>query len=233
MTGHRRLVGICTFHLNSSPFAFRRPVEGLSRWLRSRRGSVAMLDLRNRNQDVWPEALRPVGDGGFETEGFEAWSDRNRALIDHFHPQIAEQWLYRHCSSTRYRFLDIRQMSWREEIWTTADFMNSVHLEFGGPAIPDHDYEVFQKGGGWGPLPTARGWVNGSWDVPVVVLSPGRAFRISMPQLPRRDECRDDAPTPQRPSLNNLPRMRRGLACRRQGGRRLASIHEVGRPTLR
>jgi hypothetical protein len=143
-----------------------------------------MLDLRNRNQDAWPEALRPLGDGGFETEGFEAWSDRNRALIDHLHPQIAEQWPYRHYSSTRYRFLDLREMKWREEVWTTADFMASVHLEFGGPAVPDHDYEVFQKGGGWGPLPTARGWLNGSWDVPVVILETPYGVRSYDGDLP-------------------------------------------------
>lgn len=143
-----------------------------------------MLELRHRNADAWPAELRPKGDGGFDPEGFEAWWERNSGQLGNLHPQIAEQWLHRHYSSTRYRFLDLRQLTWREERWTTAEFMASVHLEFGGPADPDHDYEAFQKGGGWGPLLTAQGWREGSWDVPVMILETPRGVRSYDGDLP-------------------------------------------------
>ena len=44
------------------------------------------------------------------------------------------------------RFLDLRQLTWREERWTTAEFMASAHLEFGGPADPDHRISMTVSG---------------------------------------------------------------------------------------
>ncbi len=40
-----------------------------------------------------------------------------------------------------------------------------------GPKHAEHDYRVFSQGNGAGPLATARRWRDGTWDVPIVVLS--------------------------------------------------------------
>lgn len=144
-----------------------------------------MLELRNRNEEAWPEELRPIGDGDIEMEAFAPWWERHRPRLVHLHPLIAEQWIYRHFRGTRFRFLPLDDLVWRQEEWTTDAFLGAVHLEFGEPDEPWRDYEIFQRGGWNGtPLLTAQGWRNGSWDVPPVVLETPDGVRSYDDPLP-------------------------------------------------
>jgi hypothetical protein len=61
-----------------------------------------MIDLRGHQKLEWPNELRPRGEGTWEKETFDLWWDRNKTLIAHIHPVVAEQWIYRHWSNSPY-----------------------------------------------------------------------------------------------------------------------------------
>ncbi len=133
-----------------------------------------MLELRNRNELLWPERLRPRQDDQDNKEPLADWRARHEEELSHLHPFVVEQWIYRHFRETRFGFIDLAPLVWREETWSTADYLERVHLEFGGPLDPDWDYEQFQRGGGFGPVDTARLWADGTWNIPPVALeTPG------------------------------------------------------------
>ena len=59
-----------------------------------------MIDLRGHQKLEWPNELRPRGEGTWEKETFDLWWDRNKTLIAHIHPVVAEQWIYRQVEFT-------------------------------------------------------------------------------------------------------------------------------------
>ena len=130
-----------------------------------------MLDLVNDRTDTWPETLRPIGEGDHEKEPFSEWWDRNRSELTNLHPQIVEQWVYRHWTFAKFKFLQLRRITWSVRRLSTTEFLNDVHLEFGGPAEADHDYRVFMGEMSVRKLSTAINWRNGTWTISPVVLS--------------------------------------------------------------
>ena len=130
-----------------------------------------MLDLANSQVEKWPDTLRPIGEGDFEKEAFDEWWARNGSEFVNLHPQIVEQWVYRHWTYAHFKFLELRRLTWSEKQMSTVDFLNNVHLEYGGPADPDHDFRVFSSAFTGKKTATAENWEDGSWTIPPVVLS--------------------------------------------------------------
>ncbi len=130
-----------------------------------------MLDLVNDRRENWPDTWRPSGEGGFEKEPFDEWWARNGAEFTNLHPQIVEQWIYRHWTFAHFKFLELQHISWSKQQLSTIDFLNNVHLEFGGPPDAEHDYHVFTRTLGGRKTATAENWQDGTWTIPPVVLS--------------------------------------------------------------
>ncbi len=130
-----------------------------------------MLNIANRREDRWDPVLRRIDDGGHHPESFVAWWERIGSRLSNLDRQIAEQWVYRHWTSTPYRFLTLEDLSWRQETWTSEEVVERVHVESDVEMNPAHDLEVFQGKNRLGPLETARSWRDGSWNIPIVVLS--------------------------------------------------------------
>lgn len=130
-----------------------------------------MLNLKHRYEMRWNPALEPVGHGDFSAEEFKPWWARNRRLLENLHPQVAEQWVFRHWRWSPYRFLSLEDLRWRKETWPTERVLSEVYLEFGKPVDP-RDYAMFRgEAGTLGSTSTFRNWTDGSWSPPVVVLS--------------------------------------------------------------
>jgi hypothetical protein len=115
--------------------------------------------------------LRPIGDGGFDKESFDEWWARNGPGFANLHPQIVEQWVYRHWTYAHFQFLELHRLTWSVKQMSTVEFLRDVHLEFGGPADPDHDFHVFSGAFGTRKTATAENWQHGTWTIPPVALS--------------------------------------------------------------
>jgi hypothetical protein len=132
-----------------------------------------MIDVKQTQPDAWDPALKPIGYGDRWPEDFQTWWQRHRERLANLNTQIAEQWVYRHWSYSPFKFLPLERLTWRKEQWTTQEVLGRVHMEYGGPMIPDFDYDVMQESSG-GPKSTAHNWQNGTWDMPLLVLeTPG------------------------------------------------------------
>ena len=99
-----------------------------------------MLSLESLNDAPGWDAFRPVGEDTFQQETFEDWWRRMEPTLGHLHPEICEQWIYRHWRGTRHRWLNPLELAWRLEMFETDAFLSSVHLHWGGPTDADHDY---------------------------------------------------------------------------------------------
>ena len=129
-----------------------------------------ILDLGNYYASAWPHHLRPIGEGGFEKESFEDWWFRNANELAHLHPQICEQWVYRHWTHSRFDFLPLADLNWSLEKWPAERIIREVHRAFAGDLDPTFDYEVFRAKPGH-THPTAKALDQGTWDYPILVLS--------------------------------------------------------------
>lgn len=127
------------------------------------------LDLTRRWDCVWDRALRPVGEGEWDKEPFDAWWARCGDSLRNLDPRIAEQWIHRHWSRSYMAFLEITPITWRLESWLGDRILSDVHLEFGGPMDAEHDYNAFNHRG-LGPNATARAMNRGTWDIPLLAL---------------------------------------------------------------
>lgn len=128
-----------------------------------------MLDLKRRHEVRWDPVLKPIGHGDFGAEDFDTWWGRNGGRLPNLHPEIAEQWVFRHWRWSPFRFLPLETLSWRRDLWTSKQILEQVHLEFGGPMEPVHDYKVMHDAP-LGPTSTARYWRDGTWNMPLLVL---------------------------------------------------------------
>ena len=133
-----------------------------------------MLDLRKFGDPVWPKELMPIGIDGLTKESYEDWRTLVGDEIHHLHPEISEQWIYRHWTQSPLSFLAIPDLEWREEIWTPDQFLAEVRTWRGNePLNPEFDYGVFHQ---FGTHPTAEALDNGAWDYAPIVLSTPEGF---------------------------------------------------------
>lgn len=131
-----------------------------------------MLDLVNRHA-VWPENLKPVGDGDLEKESFASWWAKHEGKVS-LPAELAEQWVYRHWTRSPFSFLALDRLHVREETWSTDEVLNHVTREWGITPNTDHDRKTFH--GPWGPVSAAKWWTNGSWNIPMVILETPHGF---------------------------------------------------------
>lgn len=129
-----------------------------------------MLDLRRVGPRVWPEELEPIGDESFEKEAFESWWERNFMQVGHLHPQLAEQWIYRHWRHTEFTFLPLESLTWELIEMSGDEILLKVRREISKELNPEFDYEQFQSPDGAGKSETARDLDKGTWTYPIVAL---------------------------------------------------------------
>ncbi|WP_431017285.1 hypothetical protein [Bradyrhizobium pachyrhizi] len=142
-----------------------------------------MLDLREHRHCVWDQALCPIGEGE-NKESFAKWWARHEGRLAHLHPQIAEQWIYRHWAHSYMAFLPLEGLTWRHEIWEGDEILKRVHMEFGGPMNAEHDFRVFNGRPPFGPPATALALNQGTWDIPLLVLETPAGIRSMERDLP-------------------------------------------------
>jgi len=130
-----------------------------------------MLDLRKAGPNVWPSRLKPRSDVGGEKETFATWWARNQADISHLHPQLAEQWVYRHWGFTEFSFLPLDSLAWELREISGAEILSSIRREISKRLDPDFDYEQFQGMSGFARSQTAEELDQGTWVYPIVALS--------------------------------------------------------------
>jgi hypothetical protein len=63
---------------------------------------------------------------------------------------------------------------------SSEEFLDQVNLLFGGPAVAEHDYQVFHDN----QLPTAKNWGNGTWTIPPIVLETPKGFAFNQKTYP-------------------------------------------------
>lgn len=114
--------------------------------------------------------MRPVGHDEDEKETFQAWWQRWDGRLANLEPRIAEQWIYRHWCRSYMAFLELKPITWSEEVWSGDQILANVHMEFGGPMDPIWDFDQFNGARGLGPISTARAMNTGTWDMPLLVL---------------------------------------------------------------
>lgn len=138
-----------------------------------------MIDLTQRDF-VWDSALEPVGMDTFDKEPFTAWWERNQGKLSHLHPQICEQWVYRHWNHSHYSFLPLEKLSWRLEDWKTEEILNQTGIFDQGLisdeghtyCSPAFDYEMIQNE--YEPSRTMD--ITGTWNIPILVLHSPSGF---------------------------------------------------------
>ena len=118
----------------------------------------------------WPEELMPVGEGEDEKESFDLWWTRNENQLSNLHPQVAEQWVYRHWQNSPFFGIKLEQLTCKLERWDSKRILDHV-LMLSGPdqLIPMHDYAAFNRE--YYDHQTSTALDKGTWDYPIVVLS--------------------------------------------------------------
>lgn len=129
-----------------------------------------MLDFRTAGPRVWPPHLQPIGDNSADKESFAAWWGRNESEIGHLHPQLAEQWVYRHWDYTEFAFLPLETLSWQLRQMEGGEVLANVRREISKQLDPEWDYHQFQ-GEGKEKTQTAQELDQGTWAHPIVALS--------------------------------------------------------------
>ncbi|PSJ56629.1 hypothetical protein C7I85_24015 [Mesorhizobium soli] len=142
-----------------------------------------MLDI-TQDFTEWPEDLAPQGFGTCDRERFPQWWARNQTRLAHLHPQIAEQWVYRHWKHSPYAWLSLDSLSWRQERWDTNRILSQVfvrdsHLD------PHHDFKVFNKFAAKSP-PVSVMNQTGTWDYPILTLETPQGIRAHRAALPEK-----------------------------------------------
>jgi hypothetical protein len=130
-----------------------------------------MLDLTKVGPRIWPADLQPIGDNSADKEPFSNWWNRNQPTIGHLHPQLAEQWIYRHWDYTEFAFLPLDTLSWELREMEGKEILKDVRREISKQLDPEFDYEQFQGMHGFPKAQTARELDKGTWDYPIVALA--------------------------------------------------------------
>ncbi len=136
-----------------------------------------MFSLSEWPEEVWDETLKPIGYGGHshELEKLDPWMERTGRLLGHLHPEIREQWIYRHWKYSQLNFIPLDDLTWAEETWEPNYFMENVRTWRGNDELdPDHDYNAFAEPEVGTKLQTAIALDSGKWDyAPIVLRTPG------------------------------------------------------------
>src|SRR4051794_32244934 len=115
-----------------------------------------MFDFTFQRAPVWPESLKPFGEGEIDKEPFSAWWERHGPALAHLHPQLAEQWVHRHWFYSEFAFLPLDTLTWELVSMTGEDILANVQREISPQMDPEWDYEAFQGRHGADKLHTAR-----------------------------------------------------------------------------
>lgn len=104
---------------------------------------------------AWSPQLRPIGEGTFDRETFDQWWRKAKPFIPHLHPQIAEQWIYKHWTNSPYCYLPLQNLEWRCEEWKTEAIFKEIFVRpsFG----PNHLSRILS----FSPIETALGASRG------------------------------------------------------------------------
>jgi len=128
-----------------------------------------IIDAENPECEcVWDEALKPNDEGTWETEPFSSWWERCAAGLGHLHPQIAEQWVYRHWTNSPFKNLPLERLRWRLEEWETPKILSDVHVRDGfGPFEAALDFKILGTNE-IEPYKSLRSMCT--WSCPIVVI---------------------------------------------------------------
>lgn len=143
-----------------------------------------MFDFRSHRPSVWPVHLRPKGEGTGHQEAFSPWWERHKEELNHLHPQLAEQWIYRHWGGTEFTFLPIESLKWELVAMAGEEILSSIRREISRCLEPDFDYDQFQGDLGFEKSPTAVELDEGTWPFPIVALSTPSGWRARHADLP-------------------------------------------------
>ena len=130
-----------------------------------------MLDLLTVGPRARPDHLRPIGDNTAAKESFGTWWTRNQSEIGHLHPQLVEQWVYRHWDSTDFAFLPLETLKWELVEMDGEEILARVQREISKALNPEFDYHQFQGTHEMEKAHTARDLDQGTWEYPIVALS--------------------------------------------------------------
>ncbi|MBI2254389.1 MAG: hypothetical protein HYU58_07220 [Proteobacteria bacterium] len=126
------------------------------------------IDLRGTHDLAWSIDLKPLGDEDkFDREEFAPWWARNAKALKHIHPQIAEQWIYRHWRHSPYCNIPIEGISWTIERWSTENLLKDVKRGNSSKENPSWDYGHLRQ---FGHEPAKSMDNTGTWNIPVIVL---------------------------------------------------------------
>lgn len=118
--------------------------------------------------------MKPLGFETTEVEPFPDWWERHKAKLSNLHPEICEQWIYRHWERSPLSFLPLDRLEWTEDRWSPQRFLSEVGLSGGqDPIDPVWDYCSFHE---FPDNPTARALDQGAWDFPPVLLKTANGF---------------------------------------------------------
>ena len=132
---------------------------------------VIAIDSDREYECAWSPQLRPSGEGTFDKETFDQWWRKAKPFIPHLHPQIAEQWIYKHWTNSPYCYLPLQNLDWRCEKWKTDAIFRDIFVRPSfGPNQPESDFKFFadRNYSGREPWKTIRS--TGSWNYPIVVI---------------------------------------------------------------
>lgn len=139
-----------------------------------RENMLSKIDVRKKYGASWPREMMPLGFGTIDVEPFADWWRRHKAELSNLHPEICEQWIYRHWEHSTLRVLPLDRLEWSEERWTPQEFLSTVGLSYGQePIDPTWDYDCFHQHPN---NPTARALDQGAWDFAPVVLRTSDGF---------------------------------------------------------
>ena len=137
-----------------------------------------MFAILPERPPIWPDHLKPEGEGGHDKEPFETWWERHQFELGHLPSELCEQWVYRHWHNSRFAFLPLGTLSCQETALPAASIIEDVHREYGVESNPEHDRKLFERGPFGEPHPTARAFMErGTWDFPIVALRTPTGFQ--------------------------------------------------------
>ena len=129
------------------------------------------IDSDREYECAWSPQLRPSGEGTFDKETFDQWWRKAKPFIPHLHPQIAEQWIYKHWTNSPYCYLPLQNLDWRCEEWKTDAIFRDIFVRPSfGPNQPESDFKFFTDGNYSGREPWKTIRSTGSWNYPIVVI---------------------------------------------------------------
>jgi len=147
-----------------------------------------IFDTRGHSATAaWDASLTPAGFGTTHKESFESWHERNKQALAHLHPAIAEQWIYKHWTSSPYKNLPIEGLTWRQEKWKTDKILNEVFRRLPSePLVSEYDYKTFH---GKSVEPALTMDRTGSWNYPIIILDTPEGVRTSSSTLANVRHC--------------------------------------------